>query len=127
MLITVGSGWNSRLTSWKGLLTGTASTTPGIEMTASRRLMGFEPSTPMATRSSPGSLTGRKPCSSTAAQTASTSSAGACARISISTLLGQDQRHAALAHAGRLGVDGTEEDRPGVEPVLALLDTGVVV
>src|ERR1700694_5874778 len=95
-------------------------------MMASRRLMGLERSTPIATRSSPGSLTGRKPRSSTAAQTASTSSAGAWARIRISTLLDQHQRHAALAHLRSLCVDGAEEHRPGVEPVLALLHAGVV-
>src|ERR1035437_8608106 len=123
---TVGSEWNSRLTSLKGLLTGTASTTPGIEMMASRRLMGLEPRTPMATRSSPGSLTGRKPCSSTAAQTASTSSAGACARIRISTLLGQHQADAPLPHLGSLCIDGSPEDRPGVEPILPLFDAAIV-
>src|SRR5258708_5772235 len=122
---TVGSGWNSRPTSLKGLLTGTASTTPGIEMIASRRLMGLEPRTPIATLSSPGSFTGRKPRSSTAAQTASTSSAGAWARIRISTgraLLGQHQSHASLAHLRRLGVDRGPQDRPRVEPVLPLFD-----
>src|ERR1700716_201241 len=97
-----------------------------MEMMESRRLMGLEPSTPIATRSSPGSLTGRNPRSSTAAHTASTSSAGAWARIRISTLLGQNQGHAALPHLLGLGIDGSEDDVPGVEPVLSLLDAGVV-
>jgi len=55
---TVDDGCHSRVTCLYGLLTGIASSTPGRSMIASRMEPGLLPSTPMASRSVPGSWIG---------------------------------------------------------------------